>query len=61
MTEGMPGVREFLSDESGAIYGATSYMTATMAISIPLGLILYAVYDALCDAGRYANFVIGLF
>ncbi len=41
--------------------GVTSYIASTMAIALPLGIILFGVYDALCDAGRYANFVLGLF
>jgi hypothetical protein len=57
-----PGsIAAFIQDESGAIYGAASYMAATMAISLPLGLMFYAIYDTLCDAGRYTNFVLGLF
>lgn len=51
----------FLCDEEGALYGVASYMAATTAISIPLGLLFYTFYGSLCDAGRYANFIIGLF
>jgi len=54
-------VRTFLREETGSIGGATSYMASTMAIALPLGIILFGIYEALCDAGRYTNFVLGLF
>lgn len=53
------GLREFLQEEQG--YGAINFLAATMAISIPFGLMFYSIYDALCDAGRYASFLLGLF
>lgn len=54
-------LRSFFQDEAGAIYGSTSYVTTTVAVSVPLGLMFYSIYDALCTAGRYTNFMLGLF
>lgn len=54
-------LHSFWQDERGALYATTSYVVTTVAVSIPLGLLLYAVYDTLCAAGRYTNFVLGLF
>lgn len=51
----------FWRDDRGALYATTSYLVTTVAVSLPLGLMLYAVYDTLCAAGRYTNFVLGLF
>lgn len=52
--------RRFVNDERG-FSGVTTYVGTTMAISLPLGLIFYTIYVSLCDGGRYANYVLGLF
>jgi hypothetical protein len=54
------GLYAFFQEEDGGT-GAVNFMAATMAISIPFGLMFYSIYDALCDAGRYASFLLGLF
>lgn len=57
-----PGsIRAFLWDEAGALYGSYGFIAVTITISIPLGLMFYSIYDSLCAAGRYANFILGLF
>lgn len=60
MKAGPVTLADFLRDESGA-YASTSYIAATVAISIPLGLMFLSIYESLCDGGRYANYLIGLF
>ena len=51
---------EFLRGEDGAIYPTTSFLMATLVISIPLGFVFMRIYFTLCDAGRIANALIGL-
>lgn len=52
--------RRFLRDERG-FSGVSTYVASTMAISLPLGFMFYQMYLSLCDGGRYANYLLGLF
>ena len=54
-------LRQFWAEESGAIYPTTSFLMATLVIAIPLGMMFLAMYDSLCEGGRQANLLIGLF
>lgn len=51
----------FLWEESGDIYPTTSLIMSTLVIAIPLGMMFRALYSSLCEAGRQANLLIGLF
>lgn len=55
------GVAEFALGETGALYPTTSFLILTLALSIPLGFVCMRIYFALCDGGRLANTLIGLF
>lgn len=61
MTPQAGSLSAFWQDDRGELYATTSYLVTTLAVSIPLGLLFYAIYDTLCSAGRYTNFVLGLF
>ena len=61
MTPRSGSLHAFWQDARGEIYATTSYLITTLSVSIPLGLVLYGIYDTLCSAGRYTNFVLGLF
>lgn len=52
---------EFASDEQGEIAPVTSFLMATLSISIPMGYMFLRIYFSMCDAGRQANLLIGLF
>jgi hypothetical protein len=54
-------LRRFWREEEGDIYPTTSLLMSTLVIAIPLGLMLWAIYGSLCEAGRHANLIIGLF
>jgi hypothetical protein len=54
-------LRGFVVDEQGALSISTGYLMVTLAVSIPLGLALYSIYDSLCQAGWNASFILGLF
>lgn len=56
-----PALRRFLADEEGGLYPTTSLIFSTLVIAIPLGLMLWAIYGALCGAGRQASLIIGIF
>lgn len=61
MTQPLVSLEAFLKDEEGAVHGAIGYMAATLIVSVPLGLMFLSIYEALCSAGRYSNFILGLF
>lgn len=61
MTPRARSLHAFWQDNSGELYASTSYLLTTLAVSVPLGLGFYAIYDALCSAARSTNFVLGLF
>lgn len=42
------------------MYPTTSFLMATLAISIPIGFAFLRIYFTLCDAGRIAGALIGL-
>lgn len=54
-------LRQFWEEEAGAIYPTTSFLMATLVIAIPLGMMFLAIYDSLCEGGRQANLLLGLF
>lgn len=54
-------LRQFWIEEAGAIYPATSFLMATLVIAIPLGMMFLSMYESLCEGGRQANLLIGLF
>lgn len=54
-------LKAFWRDERGEAYVAHSYLGAALAISIPLGLMFYSIYESMCSAGRYADFMLALF
>ncbi len=54
-------LRGFLRDEAGNAYVTTSFLMVTLMVSIPLGMMFYSIYGALCRAGYSANLILGLF
>ena len=57
----LAALRTFALDEQGALPISTGYVMVTLAVSIPLGLALHAIYGSLCQAGWNASFILGLF
>lgn len=51
----------FAGDERGEIAPVTSFLMTTLSISIPMGYMFLRIYFSMCDAGRQANLLIGLF
>lgn len=43
------------------IHSFTTFILSTLVIAIPVGLMLWAIYGALCGAGRQASLIIGIF
>lgn len=60
--ESLPvALRAFLCEEDGSLAVSTGYLMVTLAVSIPLGLVLHSIYTALVQAGGSASFILGLF
>src|SRR4051794_26237400 len=58
---GTRNLSSFWREERGDLHPTTSLLVSTLAIAIPLGLMLWAIYGSLCESGRQANLMIGIF